>query len=44
MIIDSVPVPVVKMVREKSFKAFKKDFDSAPDKGYSAINRNCFIV
>lgn len=43
MIIDSVPVPVVKMAREKSFRAFRKDFESAPAKGYSAVNRNWFI-
>lgn len=26
MIVDSIPVPVVKMAREKSFKAFRKSF------------------
>lgn len=43
MIVDSVPVPVIKMVRERSFKSFKHDFETAPAKGYSAVNRNWFI-
>lgn len=43
MVIDSVPVPVVKMAREKTFKAFKKSFDSAPAKGYSAVSKSWFI-
>jgi hypothetical protein len=43
MIIDSVPVPVIKMAREKSYRAFRKDFDSAPAKGYSAVNKSWFI-
>lgn len=32
MIIDSVPVPVVKLAREKSFRAFRKNFETAPAK------------
>lgn len=43
MIIDSVPVPVIKLAREKSFRAFRKDFESAPAKGYSAVNKSWFI-
>lgn len=43
MIIDSIPVPVVKMAREKSYKAFRKSFDTAPAKGWSAVNKNWFI-
>lgn len=43
MIIDSIPVPVVKMAREKTYKAFRKDFETAPAKGYSAVNRGWFI-
>lgn len=43
MIIDSVPVPVIKLAREKSYRAFKKDFESAPAKGYSAVNKSWFI-
>jgi len=43
MIVDSIPVPVVKLVREKTFKAFKNDFETAPAKGYSAVNRSWYI-
>jgi hypothetical protein len=43
MIIDSVPVPVIKLAREKSYRAFRKDFESAPEKGYSAVNKGWFI-
>ena len=43
MAIDSVPVPVVKMAREKSFKAFKRNYETAPAKGYSAVNKGWFI-
>ncbi len=30
IIVDSIPVPVVKIAREKSFKAFRKSFETAP--------------
>jgi len=43
LVVDSVPVPVVKMAREKTYKAFKKSFDTAPAKGYSAVNKGWFI-
>ncbi|GAA0565846.1 IS982 family transposase [Chitinophaga japonensis] len=43
MIVDSIPVPVIKMVREKSFRSFKQDFETAPAKAYSAINRSWYI-
>ena len=43
MVIDSVPVPVVKLARERTYKAFRKDFDTAPSKGYSAVNKGWFI-
>lgn len=43
MIIDSVPVPVVKPAREKTFKAFKQDIETAPAKGYSAVSKGWFI-
>lgn len=43
MIIDSVPVPVVKLAREKSFKSFKQEYETAPSKGYSAVNKSWFI-
>ncbi len=43
MVIDSLPVPVVKSAREKMHKALRKSFDTAPAKGYSAVNRGWFI-
>jgi hypothetical protein len=43
MVVDSIPVPVIKMAREKSYKAFRRSFDTAPAKGYSAINKGWFI-
>lgn len=43
MVIDSVPVPVVKLAREGTYKAFRKDLETAPSKGYSAVNKGWFI-
>ncbi len=43
MVVDSIPVPVVKMAREKSHRAFRESFETAPAKGYSAVNRGWFI-
>jgi hypothetical protein len=43
MVIDSIPVMVVKLARERMYKSFRKDFDTAPAKGYSAVNKGWFI-
>lgn len=43
MIVDSIPVPIIKMARERSFKSFRHDFETAPAKGYSAVNRSWYI-
>jgi hypothetical protein len=43
MVIDSIPVPVIKLARERTYKAFRKSFDTAPAKGYSAVNKGWFI-
>jgi len=43
MVVDSIPVPVIKLAREKTFKSFKENFDTAPAKGYSAVNKSWFI-
>jgi hypothetical protein len=43
MVIDSVPIPVIKMARERTYKAFRKNFETAPSKGYSAVNKGWFI-
>lgn len=42
-IIDSVPVPVVKLARETSYRICKHDYETAPAKGYSAVNKGWFI-
>ena len=41
-IVDSIPVPVCKNAREKSSKICKENFETAPDKGYSAVNKTWF--
>src|ERR1700712_4327856 len=33
LIVDSIPVPVIRMVRERRYKAFRKNFETAPSKG-----------
>jgi len=38
-LVDSVPVPVCRIVRERSSKICKENFETAPDKGYSAVNK-----
>jgi len=38
-IIDSIPVPICRVVREKSSKICREKFETAPDKGYSAVNK-----
>lgn len=43
MVVDSIPVPVIKMAREKSHRSFKESFETAPAKGYSAVNKGWFI-
>lgn len=42
-IVDSIPIPICKIVREKSLKVCRENFETAPDKGYSAVNKAwCF--
>lgn len=38
-IIDSIPVPICKIAREKSSKICREKFETSPDKGYSAVNK-----
>lgn len=42
-IVDSIPVPVCKIVREKQLKVCRENFETAPDKGYSAIFKQYYI-
>ena len=41
-LIDSIPVPVCKIAREKRCKFGKASFESAPDKGYSAVSKSYY--
>lgn len=41
-IVDSIPVPVCKIAREKRCKFGKDSFESAPDKGYSAVSKSYY--
>jgi hypothetical protein len=43
MVVDSVPVPVFKMARERRYMAFSNSFEMAPEKGYSAVIKGRFI-
>jgi hypothetical protein len=38
-LVDSIPVPISKLTREKQVKICKEQFETAPDKGYSAVNK-----
>ena len=38
-IVDSIPVPVCQIAREKRSKICREDFATAPDKGYSAVSK-----
>ena len=35
-LVDSIPLPICKLTREKQVKIFKEQFETAPDTGYSA--------
>ena len=40
--VDSIPIPVCQIARERSCKICKEDFDTTPDKGYSAVSRSWY--
>ncbi len=42
-IVDSMPIAICKNAREKRLKACRQEFETAPDKGYSAVNKEYFI-
>lgn len=42
-IVDSMPIPICKNSRENSLKICKENFETAPDKGYSAVNKQYYI-
>jgi len=41
--VDSIPVPVCKLARGKQLRACRHDFETAPDKGYSAVYKQYYI-
>ena len=43
LLVDSMPCPVVKNSRERSFKVCKETFEHSPRKGYSAVDKRYFI-
>jgi hypothetical protein len=42
-LVDSIPIPVCTIAREKRCKICKENFETAPDKGYSAVNKNWYF-
>jgi len=41
-LVDSIPMPVCQIAREKSSKICKEDYETAPDKGYSAVSKSWY--
>ena len=41
-LMDSIPVPICKIAREKRCKFGKNSFENSPDKGYSAISKQYY--
>jgi hypothetical protein len=42
-IVDSIPVAICKLAREKQIKICKEQFETASDKGYSAVNKSYYF-
>ncbi len=41
-LIDSIPLPICQLAREKASKICKESFESAPDKGFSTVTKNYY--
>ncbi len=41
-LVDSIPVPVCQIAREKQSKIFKEFFVTSPDKDYSAVSKSYY--
>lgn len=41
-LVDSIPVPVCRNAREKQSRICKESFETAPDKGFSAVNKSYY--
>jgi hypothetical protein len=42
-IVDSIPIPIAQLARETRSKICKQDFETAPDKGYSAVSKSYYF-
>ena len=42
-LVDSIPIPVCQIARKKSCKICKEDYETAPDKGYSAVSKSWYF-
>ncbi|MBN1185884.1 MAG: IS982 family transposase [Bacteroidales bacterium] len=42
-LVDSIPIPICRIAREKSCIICKEDFETAPDKGYSAVSQSWYF-
>jgi len=42
-LVDSIPIPICQIAREKSCKICKEDFETAPYKGYSAVSQSWYF-
>lgn len=42
-LVDSVPIPICQIAREKQSKICKEDFETAPDKGFSAVSKSYYF-
>jgi len=43
IIVDSIPVPICKLPRENQIIICKEQFETAQDKGYSAVNKSYYF-
>ena len=41
-LVDSIPIPICQIVREKQSKICKEKFETAPDKGFSAVSKSYY--
>lgn len=41
-LVDSIPVPICQLAREKRSKICKEDYLTSPDKGYSAVSKSYY--
>jgi len=42
-LVDSIPIPICQIAREKSCKICKENYETAPDKGYSAVSQSWYF-